>query len=299
MLFSIGIQMIRMKILPGNLLVVFFTAILAITGCKKEDEVITPDPPLEEKTIIDTAYGTDDLQKMDIYLPAGRSDTTKTIVLIHGGSWTQGSKADLTSAIPEAKNYFPGYAIVNINYRLAANGTTNLFPTQENDVKAAVDFLIANSEKLGTSKSVVLTGFSAGAHLALLHGYKNDPDKNVKAIVDFFGPTDLTVFGDLSPVQQGILVNAIGKTYEEDPDIYVESSPIKYVSDQSPPTLILQGGVDPLVPRSQPDLLIEKLEEKGVVNQFVFYPNEGHGWSGANLLDSFVKIKAFLAANVE
>ncbi|MGN6491691.1 MAG: alpha/beta hydrolase fold domain-containing protein [Agriterribacter sp.] len=288
-----------MKTLPGSLLMAFFASLLVITGCRKEDAPVTPDPPLAERTIIDTSYGTDDRNKMDIYLPAGRSDTTKTVILIHGGGWSGGSKADLTAAIPEAKNYFPGYALVNINYRLAANGTANLFPTQENDVKSAVEFVIENSDELGISKNVVLTGFSAGAHLALLHGYKNDPGKNVKAIVDFFGPTDLTVFSSLSAVQQGILVNVTGKTYEEDPDIYEASSPVKFVSEQSPPTLILQGGIDPLVPRSQADLLIEALNEKAVVNQFVFYPNEGHGWSGPNLLDSFVKIKAFLEANVE
>jgi hypothetical protein len=40
------------------------------------------------------------------------------------------------------------------------------------------------------------------------------------------------------------------------------------------------------------------LGNAGVINQYVFYPNEGHGWVGANLTDSFTKIAAFLNANV-
>lgn len=272
---------------------------LLSASCRKEKEASAPETPLAEKTIIDTSYGTDPLHKMDIYLPADRNEHTKTILLIHGGGWTGGSKADLTSAIPGLKANFPGYAIANINYRLAADGTTNLFPTQENDVKSAIDFFVGNSQEFHISKDLVLTGFSAGAHLALLHGYKNDATNNVKAIVDFFGPTDLTTFSSLSVVQQLILANVTGKTYEADPDIYWKSSPVKYISRQSPPTIVLQGGADPLVPRSQADLLIEKLEENEVIHQLVFYPNEGHGWNGENLMDSFNKIKAFLEHNVD
>ncbi|MBX2921414.1 MAG: alpha/beta hydrolase [Chitinophagaceae bacterium] len=279
----------------------FITLLMFIAaGCKKENgNDINPDMPLAEISIIDTAYGTDQQQKMDIYLPAGRNDRTKTIVLIHGGGWTGGSKADLTVAIPEIKKYFPGYAIANINYRLASNGTTHLFPAQENDVKAAINFLAENSDEFHIAKDMVLTGFSAGAHLALLHGYKNDPEKYIKAIVDFFGPTDLTVFGNLSAVQQLILLSVTGKSYEADPEIYAQSSPVKFITAQSPPTIVLQGGADPLVPPSQADLLIEKLQENNVIHQLVFYPGEAHGWTGDNLLDSFAKIKAFLEANVE
>lgn len=282
-----------------KVLALLATITLSVTSCQKENEPPSAETPLAEKTITDTSYGTDPRHKMDIYLPADRNEKTKTIVLIHGGGWTDGSKADLTPAMPELKKNFPLYAIANINYRLAANGNINLFPTQENDVKAAINFLVDNSDELHISKNIVLTGFSAGAHLALLHGYKNDPDKHIKAIVDFFGPTDLTVFGSLSIVQQLILINVTGKTYEADPDIYRESSPVKFISGQSPPTIVLQGGADPLVPPSQADLLIEKLEENNVTNQLVLYPNEGHGWSGNNLLDSFVKIKAFLEANAQ
>jgi dipeptidyl aminopeptidase/acylaminoacyl peptidase len=60
----------------------------------------------------------------------------------------------------------------------------------------------------------------------------------------------------------------------------------------------LQGGQDPLVPAAQATLLKARLDSAGVANQYVFYPNEGHGWVGANLNDSFDKIEAFIRQHV-
>ncbi len=74
--------------------------------------------------------------------------------------------------------------------------------------------------------------------------------------------------------------------------------PINFVTSQSPPTIILQGGTDPLVSPSQAIALKNKLQTMGVSHQYVFYNAESHGWTGVNLVDSFDKIQAFLVANV-
>ena len=63
--------------------------------------------------------------------------------------------------------------------------------------------------------------------------------------------------------------------------------------------MIFHGGVDIVVSPSQSVSLDTKLLTSGVTHQYVFYPTEGHGWVGANLSDSFNKIQAFLAANVQ
>lgn len=56
------------------------------------------------KTMLNEPYGTDPLQKMDIYLPANRSVTsTKVLILIHGGGWTQGDKIDFNVSIDTLK----------------------------------------------------------------------------------------------------------------------------------------------------------------------------------------------------
>ncbi|HYH14654.1 MAG TPA: hypothetical protein VD794_05530, partial [Flavisolibacter sp.] len=52
------------------------------------------------ETKLNVAYGTDSAQRMDIYLPAGRNNTTKVLVLIHGGGWASGDKSEFATAIP-------------------------------------------------------------------------------------------------------------------------------------------------------------------------------------------------------
>lgn len=118
---------------------VLFLIVALASSCKKEKSA---DQNIAAQTQTNISYGTDASQKMDLYLPAGRSvDSTKLIILIHGGAWISGDKSDFASFIPVIQQKFPGYAIANINYRLATS-TANHFPTQENDMKSAVDFLI-------------------------------------------------------------------------------------------------------------------------------------------------------------
>ncbi len=272
--------------------------LLFLVSCTKNNDVAENNIPLPAVTITDTAYGSDPLRKMDIYLPAGRDEHTVAIVLIHGGGWSDGDKSELTPSVAGVQALFPGYAVVNINYRLAKNGVTNVFPAQEEDVEKAVETITANAENFHISRDLILAGFSAGGHLALLHGYKNDPEKHVKAIVAFFGPTDLTALSDIGTIQALILFNATGKTYDQDSELFIQSSPVNFVTENSPPTIILQGGADELVPASQSVELDSRLEENKVAHELVVYPGEGHGWSGATLADSFEKIKNFIDANV-
>ena len=110
--------------------------------------------------------------------------------MLHGGSWANGDKADLNGFIPELQRRLPHFAFANANYRLV-NGTSNRFPTQENDIRAVVNFLQSKASELGISKKIVLLGVSAGGHLALLQGYKHTGDVQPKAIVSLFGTTDL------------------------------------------------------------------------------------------------------------
>src|SRR5690606_15874722 len=118
----------------------------------------------------------------------------------------------------------------------------------------------------------------------------------IKAVVDFFGPTDLKALYNISPnpLIKPLLESITGGTPATHATIYDEASPVNYITPQSPPTLILQGGVDVIVDPSQSVLLKEKLQQAGVQHQYVFYPMEGHGWTGVNLTDSFEKIQAFL-----
>ncbi len=266
------------------------------TSCVKPVE--TGNNGIPPETLINIAYGADPKQKMDIYLPAHRNvDSTELIILIHGGGWNEGDKTDFTPYVKDLQKRLPGYAFANINYRLFDLGTgSNKFPAQENDVKASIDFLKSKSAEYKISKEIILLGASAGGHLVLLHGYKNNTAGDVKAIVSFFGPSDLSeLYKHPSDPRIPLLLIALtGTTPSQNQALYQQSSPIHFVTPQSPPTLILHGGKDLLVPESQSVLLKSKLEAAGVAHQYVYYPNEGHGWTGNNLFDSFNKIEAFI-----
>lgn len=269
---------------------------LILIACQKEN-----DPADTGQVMLNVSYGSDPLQNMDIYLPPGRTTaSTKVLVLIHGGAWSTGDKTDFNEYVDTLKKRLPDYALFNINYRLSIGGN-NVFPAQENDVKAAVEFIYGKRDEYKVSDKFVLLGASAGAHLALLQGYKNTSVIKPKAIVDFFGPTDLTDLynNPASPLISSATVAAIvGATPISNPTLYQQSSPINFVNAQSAPTIILQGGLDPLVSPTQSTTLRDKLQISGVTNQYLYYPTEGHGWFGANLVDSFNKIQAFLMANV-
>jgi acetyl esterase/lipase len=275
--------------------------LIFLFGCQKENQINNNNTPgVTEQTYLNVSYGTDISQKMDIYLPAGRTaTTTKAMILIHGGGWSSGDKADFTSYVDTLKKRQPDYAIFNINYRLATV-FGNFFPVQENDVKAAFDFIVSKTNEYKISQKIVLLGASAGGHLALLQGYKNTTPVKAKAIIDFFGPTDMVELHNnpVDPSLVPVLEILLGGTPASNATMYQQSSPINFVNTQSPPTIILQGGIDPVVPVAQATSLDAKLTTMGVVHQYVFYPTEGHGWIGANLTHSFNAIQAFLAANV-
>jgi len=95
-----------------------------------------------------------------------------------------------------------------------------------------------------------------------------------------------------------LLSAVIGGTPVSHPLMYSHSSPVTYVNSLAPPTIILHGGLDPVVSPNQSVLLRDLLQSSGVVNEFVFYPAELHGWTGASLVHSFDRIQAFLQANV-
>jgi acetyl esterase/lipase len=273
--------------------------VLLLASCKKDSTTPAPNPN-EAVSYNNVEYGGDGQQTMDIFLPAQRSvTTTKTIVVIHGGTWTTGDKSEMKYVVDSLKIRLPDYAFVNLNYRLAVSNSTNFFPTQENDIKAAIGFYLSKSSEYFISTNIIVLGGSAGAHLAMLHSYKNDPDKHVKAVVDFFGPVDLVAEWNEGLLAQIVLTSVTGKTYIADPNIYTQSSPVNFITAQSPPTIAFQGGMDNIVIPAQTDLLIAKLNTMGVANQMFLYPTEGHGFSTAANSDAINKMLIFISKYVQ
>jgi acetyl esterase/lipase len=280
-----------------NLLLGIFITAIAVS-CKKE--TTTDNNEVRAATLLNFSYGAAPLQNMDVYLPAGRATaSTKVMILIHGGAWAIGDKADFASFVDSLKRRLPAYAIFNINYRLSAF-PDNVFPTQEMDVKTAVEYIYSKRAEYLISDNFTMVGASAGAHLSLLHAYKYATPVKIKAVVDFFGPTDMTdLYNNPGTVPQSTIAAIVGATPASNSALYQQSSPINFATiGAACPTIILQGSADPLVNAvRQSGALKNKLQAAGVPVQYVEYAGKGHGddWYSDTFFDAFNKIQAFLA----
>lgn len=272
-------------------------------SCNKENS--SENNPVTAITFLNISYGSDPLQKIDVYLPAGRSvTTTKVIVMIHGGAWASGDKTEMTQFVDSFKRRLPDYAIFNINYRLSA-APLNAFPAQENDLKTAVAFIAGKANEYGISDKYALLGASAGGHLAMLQGYKYASPIKPKAIASLSGPTDLA---DMYVNPAGgnqllslLLATAVGNTLTGDPQLYSNSSPVNFINAASPPTLLLYGSDDALVRSEQAVFVKDKLIAANVTNEYVLYGGAGHvdTWNNTIIFDAFNKIQAFLTTNMQ
>ena len=231
------------------------------------------------KEIMNESYGTNPAQKVDVYLPAGRSiAATKVLVLLHGGAWNSGDKTSITDFVKLVQHKNPDLAILNANYRLISPSTH--LPAQIADIQQLLEYISSKSANwsVGTSH-ISLGGISAGAHLAMLYAYKYDVTKKIDAVISIVGPT---YFADTyytgNALFQPVIINLLGKPVS-DTTSYLQASPAYVVAAGAPPTYMAYGGYDPLVPVSNATFLDKKLTDLKVQHQYHFFPNEGHRFS--------------------
>lgn len=271
-----------------------FFIILGFTNCSDEEVNITQTEvfPIAYSEFLNVSYGNDNQQVYDIYLPENRTSETKVIILVHGGGWTSGDKEDMNGFKDLIREQLPNYAIVNINYRLA-DTSNEAYPMQINDISSIINDLKANSSAYVVSESFGFIGVSAGAHLSLLWSYAFDTENNIEMACSIVGPTNFTdpaYLNNTNPeIQEALETYGINTTTA----FLEEISPYHQATTTAPPTILFYGGLDPLVPTTQGTALDAKLTELGIVHQFTLYPSEGHGWVGANLFDTWNKLKTF------
>jgi acetyl esterase/lipase len=292
-----------MKIIHSRFTLLILSATLFLTSCKKSTDTDNGSTTVTELTLTDVPYSTNAKQNMDVYLPANRStNNTYIMIMVHGGAWSDGDKTDFNVDIPSIKPLLGNYAIFNINYRLA-NGSSVVVQQQLDDINTAFDFITSHAAeyKVNTSK-IALMGASAGAHLALLKAYKANADGRIKAMVDLFGPSDMAWMYNNHPVPtitQPIIAAAVGGTPATNATAYTSAGPINFVTTTVPPTIIFHGTSDPIVPISESDRLNTKLQTMGVTHTYISYTGESHGWTGANLTDTYNKAVAFIKLHVQ
>jgi acetyl esterase/lipase len=111
------------------------------------------------------AYGADPLQRLD-FIPAATSHRAPLFIFIHGGGWAFGDKRMAGHMAVHARAQ--GYAFASLNYRLVPAATPQ---QQAEDVAAAIARLVRDADELAIDPGrIILSGHSAGAHLAALVG---------------------------------------------------------------------------------------------------------------------------------
>ncbi|MDA1315791.1 MAG: alpha/beta hydrolase [Acidobacteria bacterium] len=236
--------------------------------------------------------------KLDVYYPRNAAGPRPTVVYIHGGGWTGGTKeSSIFNLLPYLEM---GFNAVNVEYRLARN---SLAPAAVEDCRCALRWVIRNAERyqIDTSKLVV-TGHSAGGHLSLMTGILDpaagldnecpgNEELKVAAVVNFYGITDVA---DLlqGPHMQRYAVTWLGGMTDRQA-IAKRASPLTYVRQGLPPILTVHGDADTTVPYVHAVRLHQALDGAGVTNELLTIPGAGHGGFNA---EQTVKVQRTIAA---
>lgn len=292
--------------MKGNIQIVLLFLIIGSQAFSQTNPVIKHFPPA---TVLhgNVPYNNDTTKKhlLDIYLPPNTKGKIPLVIFIHGGGWLGNDKyADMgymKKTVSEIVS--SGFALASIDYRFS---TQSVFPAQIQDCNRAISFLYDNADKYGLDKNrIAVMGFSAGGHLASLVGLsKNDNLKaffmpntsksfNIKGVVDFYGPADLTLFPGSNDAKspEGLLIGAAPLVR---PDLAKAASPVSYVDKADPPFLIIHGGKDDMVSPNHSLLLSSWLNVAGVHNELIVVKDAPH--FGVMFDDEAIRVKvmAFL-----
>ncbi|MDQ6656098.1 MAG: alpha/beta hydrolase [Verrucomicrobiota bacterium] len=237
---------------------------------------------------------------LNLYQAKGTHDRRPVVLMVHGGSWTSGTKDQL----PAMNRYLAQehYAVVSINYRHAPKFHS---PAPVEDVFRAISFLKENAERLLLdTERIVLIGRSAGGQIALSAAYAGT-EPAIRGVVAFYAPADL-VFGYEFPSRRGVLDSKkvledyLGGAPNEKPDAYTDASAINFVKASTPPTLLIHGQLDPIIWPKQSERLAARLQTAGVPHLYLALPWATHGCeanlSGPSGQLSLYAVDQFLAA---
>jgi acetyl esterase/lipase len=251
--------------------------------------------------------------KLDLYLPKNRASPNPTLILFHGGGWVDGQKERNTFYLLPYLSM--GWAVINVEYRMARNSHA---PAAVEDCRCALRWATYHAKEysLDTSK-FVLTGTSAGGHLALITGMlpagnifdrqcptdsstrwnqSTEPLLKVAAIVNWFGITDVSELID-GPNAKHYALEWFGSLSNRE-ELARQVSPINYVRADVPPIITIHGDQDDVVPYTQAVRLHAALDKAGVPNQLVTIHGRKHdGFDREELVSSYTAVREFLRKN--
>lgn len=241
---------------------------------------------------------------LDLYYPEKRGPGKLPIVIYtHGGGWTTGSKQNISfTSFPKVhlKLLEEGFAVAAINYRLWTTGGSVAIRDCVTDAKDAVRYLAQNSAELGLDPSRCLVhGDSAGGQIAQMlllsppASLPGDPalakaNYRMVAGVSWYGPSDFEKPELFSADDDKDARDRFGpRILKPDTDpkdklrLYREMSPVNYLSKDSPPLLMIQGGKDATIPVKHAYHMQQKAKAAHAPVEIMIIQNAGHNWREA------------------
>lgn len=217
------------------------------------------------------SYGSHEMQKLDLCKPKDFQGNVPGVMLIHGGGGDK--KSFLNSCKKLAEN---GFVAITVNFQETPAPS---YKVVLSDNRKALAWL-KSSNKVDGEKIGVMGG-SLGGYVASMAGTGEFKDK-VDCVVNNFGPTDFTDENwEYSPWKDEFIEKFFGGvTYEDDPELYKNLSPITHVSENDALSwLFTRSTNDPLIPRSQMTRMIDALNSNGKETEFYEYDGKGGGHS--------------------
>ena len=256
----------------------------------------------KEDVVYGRKYGT--ALTMDVFTPKENANGAAIVWVISGG-WFSAHEAINPAPIEELlKRGYTVFAVVH------GSQPRYTLPEIVADMNRAVRFIRSHAADYSIDPDRIgITGGSAGGHLSLMQGTAGDngnpvakdpidrASSRVQAVACFFPPTDFLNYGKPgeNAVGRGILkgYKPPFDFHEQDPNTKVfrpitdetrileiarQVSPAYHVTADDPPTLIIHGDADVLVPIQQAELILEKLKQAGVEGRLVVKKGASHGW---------------------
>ena len=238
--------------------------------------------PLWVQTVHDISYGPEPQNRLDILRrrwEAGQ-ERRPAAVVFHGGGWAAGNRQE--PLVRVCHRYLgQGFVVTTVDYRLGA------IADAVQDAILALQWFSRHASEYGADPSrIVVTGESAGAHLALMAALRSGV--RAAAVVNFYAVTDLTTLSDRPAIQTVLPTAGLAASIEE-------LSPLTYVHAGSmPPVLSLHGTADTVVPIAQTVRLTRAIKEAGGDAAELYLEGAKHGFSEAELRTAYAAIFEFL-----
>jgi acetyl esterase/lipase len=273
-----------------------FRLILALLPSLLQAQPSVPDWVSIEPNV---AYSTHPRTVLDVYQSRRTAPSVRrpAVIVIHGGGWVGGKKENMFNrhCLPYLEK---GFVVFNVEYRLASAA---LAPAAVEDVLLAAKWVRANASRYHVDRRrIVVTGDSAGGHLALMVGLtpkqaKLGPPAKVAAVINFYGITDVQdqLEGEHMRTYATTWVPA---TLPDQQEIARRVSPYTWVRKKLPPVLTIHGDADPVVPYEHGVDITKELMKHGNSAELLPIDEGDHGnFTPAQYSAIFAAIFEFLA----